>query len=73
MDSQAARYWAIPKEPTVKGSSACRTCGAAFDVNRDIRLVNSRRGYTLPEPAWCHDCGQALDLLPVRSNSEEGS
>jgi len=36
----------------------CSKCGQASDAQRDIRIVNSRRGYTLPEPDYCSACWQ---------------
>ena len=46
----------------------CSHCGQAFDPQRDIRIVNGKRGYVLPEPKHCPICWQvgqqALDPLP---------
>jgi hypothetical protein len=60
-------------EPTDTASGfPCSVCGQVFDVNRDLRIVNSRRNCTWPQPEYCENCWQVKsDALPVDSISEE--
>ena len=45
----------------------CSTCKNPENAQLDIRLVNARRGYQLPEPEHCASCGQ----VPPERNTED--